>query len=43
MIYQNYDNIYFEHMVDQIYQAELKLNKANSSDTEAPYIFWIWI
>ena len=37
----NIDNIYFEHMVDQIYQAELKLNKANSSDTEAPYIFWI--
>ena len=35
----NIDNIYFEHMVDRIYPAELQLNKANSSDTEAP--FWI--
>ena len=34
----NIDNIYFEHMVDRIYPAELQLNKANSSDTEAP--FW---
>ena len=24
-------------MVDQIYPAELQLNKANSSDTEAPF------
>ena len=31
------DNIYFEHMVDQIYPAELQLNKANSSDTEAQF------
>ena len=29
----NIDNIYFEHMVDRIYLAELQLNKANSSDT----------
>ena len=29
----NIDNIYFEHMVDRIYPAELQLNKANSSDT----------
>ena len=29
----NVDNIYFEHMVDRIYPAELQLNKANSSDT----------
>ena len=35
----NIDNIYFDHMVDRIYPAELQLNKANSSDTEAP--FWI--
>ena len=29
---------YFEHMVDRIYPAELQLNKANSSDTEAPFL-----
>ena len=28
-------------MVDHIYPTELQLNKASSSDTEAP--FWIWI
>ena len=38
----NIDTNYFEHMVDRIYPAELQLNKANSSDTEAPF-FWIWI
>ena len=32
------DNIYFKHMVDRIYPAELQLNKANSSDTEAPFL-----
>ena len=37
----NIDNIYFEQNVNQIHPAELQLNKANSSDTEAP--FWIWI
>ena len=35
------DNIYFDQMVDRIYPTELQLNRANSSDTEAP--FWIWI
>ena len=30
--------IYFEHMVHRIYPAELQLNKANSSDTEAPFL-----
>ena len=35
----NIDNIYFEQMVNRINPAELQLNKANSSDTEAP--FWI--
>ena len=34
----NIDNIYFEHIVDRIYRAELQLNKANSSDTEAPVL-----
>ena len=29
-----------EQMVGQIYPTELQLNKANSSDTEAP--FWTW-
>ena len=33
----NTDNIYFEHMLDRIYPAELQLNKANFSDTEAPF------
>ena len=32
----NIDNSYFEGMVNQIYQPELQLNKANTSDTEAP-------
>ena len=31
----NIDNIHFEHMVHRIYSAELQLNKANASDTEA--------
>ena len=31
----NIDNIHFEHMVHRIYPAELQLNKANVSDTEA--------
>ena len=35
----NIDNPYFEQMVSQIYSTELQLNKANSSDIEAP--FWI--
>ena len=34
----NSDNPYFEHMVGQIYPTELKLNKVNSSDTEAPFL-----
>ena len=29
---------YFEGMVSQIYPAELQLNKANTSDTEAPFL-----
>ena len=34
----NIDIPYFEQMVDQIYPTELQLNKANSSDTEAPFL-----
>ena len=32
----NINNIYFDQMVDGIYPTELQLNRANSSDTEAP-------
>ena len=34
----NIDNPYFEGMVHQIYPSELQLNKANTSDTEAPFL-----
>ena len=34
----NIDNPCFEQMVGQIYPTELQLNKANSSDTEAPFL-----
>ena len=34
----NIDNPYFEGMVNQIYPSELKLNKANASDTEPPFL-----
>ena len=34
----NTDNPYFEQMVGQIYPTELLLNKANSSDTEVPFL-----
>ena len=37
----NIGNPYFEGMVNQIYPPELQLNKAYTSDTEAP--FWIYI
>ena len=33
----NIDNIYFDQMVDRIYPTKLQLNRANSSDTEAPF------
>ena len=33
----NIDNPYFEHMVSQIYPIKIQLNKANSSDNEAPF------
>ena len=31
----NTNNVYFDNMVGQVYPSELKLNKANTSDTEA--------
>ena len=34
----NIDNLYFEGMVNRIYPSELHLNKANTSDTEAPFL-----
>ena len=34
----NIDNLYFEGVVNQIYPPELKLNKANTSYTEAPFL-----
>ena len=34
----NIDNPYFEDMVNRIYPPELQLNKANTSDTEAPFL-----
>ena len=34
----NIANSYFEGMVNQIYSPELQLNKANTSDTEAPFL-----
>ena len=34
----NIDNPYFAQMVNQIYPTELRLNRANPSDTEAPIL-----
>ena len=34
----NIDNPYFEGMVNQIYPLELQLNKANTTDTKAPFL-----
>ena len=34
----NIDNIYFDQMVERIYPTELQLNRANSSDTDAPFL-----
>ena len=34
----NIDNPYFEGMVNQIHPPDLQLNKANTSDTEAPFL-----
>ena len=37
----NIDNHYFVGMVNQIYPPELRLNKANTSDIEAPFLIYI--
>ena len=38
------DNIYFEQIVDRIYPTELQLNRANPSNTEAPFLdLNLWI
>ena len=34
----NSDTTYFEDIVKQIYPSELQLNKANSSDTQVPFL-----
>ena len=34
----NIDNPYFKQMVGQTFPTELQLNKANSSDSEAPFL-----
>ena len=34
----NIDDIHFEEMVHRIYPAEIQLNKANASDTEAAFL-----
>ena len=33
----NIKNVYFDNMISQIYPLELKLNNANTSDTEAAF------
>ena len=33
-----YLDVHLEHMVHRIYPAELQLNKANASDTEAAFL-----
>ena len=39
----NIDNPYFEGMVNQMYPPELQLNKANTSDTDAPFLDFLSI
>ena len=34
----NIKNVYFDNMVSQIYPSEIRLNKANTSYTEAPFL-----
>ena len=38
MVNLHIDNPYFEGMVNQIYSSELQLNKAYTSDNEAPFL-----
>ena len=39
----NIDNPYFEGIINQIYPPELQLNNANTSDTEAPFLTYIYL
>ena len=39
MTFLNIDNPYFEGMVNRIYPPELQLNKANTSNTEASFLY----
>ena len=39
----NIDTHYFQGMVKQIYPPELQLNKANITDTEAPFLIYIFL
>ena len=39
----NIDNPYFEDMINRIYPPELQLNKANTADTEAPFLEFAFI
>ena len=36
-------NPYFKEMVNQIDPPELHLNKANTSDTEAPFLIYVYL
>ena len=38
----NNNNVYFDNMVGQIYPSELQLNKANTSDTEAAFLYALY-
>ena len=35
----NINNVYFDNMVSQIYPSERRLNKANTSDTKAAFLY----
>ena len=35
----NINNIYFDNMVSQLYHSELQPSKANSSDSEASFLY----
>ena len=39
----NIDIPYFEGMVNQIYPLKPQLNKANTRDTEAPFLIYIFL
>ena len=39
----NINNVYYDNMVSQIYPSKLKLNKANTSDTEAKFLDLLFV